>query len=81
VERKGFTKCNMVTHTFILSCNKLTESHLLQYMCTSYPQQLLHPIRNLNYKDENMYLPMLTWFTYAVTRDFKTNLQREGQWV
>jgi len=81
MDRKGFTKCNMVTHTFILSCHKVTESHLLLYMCTPYPQQLFHPTWNVNYKNENMYLPMLTWFTYAVTGEFQTNLQREGQWV
>jgi len=78
---KVLLNVNMVTHTFILSRNKVTKSHLLQYMCTPYPQQLLQPIRNANYKDENMYLPMLTWFMYAVTGELKTNLQREGQWV
>ena len=65
--QKGFTKCNMVTQALILSCNKVTESHLLQYMSTPYPQLLLHPVWNITSIDRNMYLPMLTCFMYAVT--------------
>lgn len=59
----------MVRQALILSCNKATESHLLQYMCTPYPQLLLHPRWNITSTDGDMYLPLLTCFMYAVTGD------------